>query len=240
MLLGYVAVAQMPLRLCGHFAMAAIPHASPHAPARPAVARKVRAGQDALAAGEAERALVLAEAACEGSVPAAEPAVRLRVEALLQLGRQGRGRVGRGGAGRHVGSVVQQLLQGCTAASFSATLCVPSCKRRVLSRLVQAASLGNPARSATHACRLRRPVTCRHAEAVAEARNMTLGGDAQAPEVLALRSQALYLCGGWRDGRGWGRQGACMAWPGMARHGGRRAVMASWIVLRHEAAVGIA
>lgn len=36
---------------------------------------------------------------------------------------------------------------------------------------------------------------CRHAEAVAEARNMTLGGDAQAPEVLALRSQALYLCG---------------------------------------------
>lgn len=35
----------------------------------------------------------------------------------------------------------------------------------------------------------------RHAEAVAEARNMSLGGDAQAPEVLALRSQALYLCG---------------------------------------------
>ncbi|PRW61266.1 DNAJ heat shock N-terminal domain-containing [Chlorella sorokiniana] len=85
------------------------------------VARKVRAGQEALAAGEADRALVLAEAACEGSVPAAEAAVRLRVEALLHLGR--------------------------------------------------------------------------HAEAVAEARNMTLGGDAQAPEVLALRSQALYLCG---------------------------------------------
>lgn len=38
----------------------------------------------------------------------------------------------------------------------------------------------------------------RHAEAVAEARNMTLGGDAQAPEVLALRSQALYLCGAWQ------------------------------------------
>jgi hypothetical protein len=36
---------------------------------------------------------------------------------------------------------------------------------------------------------------CRHAEAVAEARNMTLGGDAHAPEVLALRSHALYLCG---------------------------------------------
>lgn len=35
----------------------------------------------------------------------------------------------------------------------------------------------------------------RHAEAVAEARNMTLGGDPQAPEVLALRSRALYLCG---------------------------------------------
>ncbi len=52
-----------------------------------AVARKVRAGQEALAAGDADRALVLAEAACEGSVPAAEPAVRLRVEALLHLGR---------------------------------------------------------------------------------------------------------------------------------------------------------
>lgn len=38
-------------------------------------------------------------------------------------------------------------------------------------------------------------VVCRHAEAVAEACNMSLGGDAQAPEVLALRSQALYLCG---------------------------------------------
>lgn len=47
----------------------------------------MRAGQEALAASEAERALVLAEAACEGSVPAAEPAVRLRVEALLHLGR---------------------------------------------------------------------------------------------------------------------------------------------------------
>lgn len=79
-------------------------------PARPAVARKVRAGQDALAAGEAERALVLAEAACEGSVPAAEPAVRLRVEALLQLGRCGRGRVVLGGERRH-GTVVWQLAQ---------------------------------------------------------------------------------------------------------------------------------
>lgn len=56
-------------------------------PAHLAVARKVRAGQEALAAGEADRALLLAEAACEGSVPAAEPAVRLRVEALLHLGR---------------------------------------------------------------------------------------------------------------------------------------------------------
>ncbi|KAL4856376.1 DnaJ subfamily C member 7 [Chlorella vulgaris] len=85
------------------------------------VERKVTAGQEALAAGDCQRAFVLADAACRGSIPPAEPAVRLKVEALIGSGR--------------------------------------------------------------------------HAEAVAEARNMTLGGDPQAPEVLALRSRALYLCG---------------------------------------------
>lgn len=44
---------------------------------------------------------------------------------------------------------------------------------------------------------------------------MTLGGDPQAPEVLALRSQALYLCGGWRGGGVCVHQQACRAWHGM-------------------------
>jgi hypothetical protein len=51
------------------------------------VARKVEAGAAALAGGEPARALALAEAACQGSVPSAEPAVRLRVEALIACGR---------------------------------------------------------------------------------------------------------------------------------------------------------
>lgn len=86
------------------------------------MARKVQLAQEALQeGGDPQHALVLAEAACQGSAPPAEPALRLRVEALLALGR--------------------------------------------------------------------------HAEAVAEARALTAGGDANAPEVLALRSRALYLCG---------------------------------------------
>ncbi len=52
-----------------------------------AVARKVEAGEAALAGGEPARALALAEAACQATLPPAEPAVRLRVEALLACGR---------------------------------------------------------------------------------------------------------------------------------------------------------
>lgn len=51
------------------------------------LARKVAAGREALAGGEGARALVLAEAACDASIPRCEAAVRLRVEALLAEGR---------------------------------------------------------------------------------------------------------------------------------------------------------
>jgi hypothetical protein len=48
---------------------------------------QVRAGREALEAGEPGRAQTLAAAATEASIPACEAAVRLKVEALLAAGR---------------------------------------------------------------------------------------------------------------------------------------------------------